>query len=116
MTNPGKPSDPPVKTLRDMSGILFVNDKKTNDRQPFMRGQAMVNGQELLMSAWEKDGKIISIAFTDPKTLPPRPQPQVAGAAPSQPGAPSATPPSGTPAYPSPATPPVGSDPFGGIF
>lgn len=36
------------------SGALFINDKKTNDRQPNLRGSVNVDGTEYWVSAWTK--------------------------------------------------------------
>jgi hypothetical protein len=56
---------------KDMSGSLFKNDKKGNDRAPDYRGKCMVNGTLLDMSAWmqtSQDGtkKYMSIKFSPP--------------------------------------------------
>lgn len=52
---------------RDNSGSLFKNDKKTTDTQPDYRGEAMVNGQMMWMSAWVKTSakgtKFMSFSF-----------------------------------------------------
>lgn len=42
---------------RDNSGTLFKNDKKTSEKHPDYKGNAMVNGVEFWLSAWIKDGK-----------------------------------------------------------
>ncbi len=42
---------------RDNNGVLFKNDKKTSDKHPDYKGNAMVNGEEFWLSAWIKDGK-----------------------------------------------------------
>jgi hypothetical protein len=43
---------------RDMSGVLFRNDKKQEgDKQPNARGECMIDGVEFEIAAWTKDGK-----------------------------------------------------------
>lgn len=57
---------------RTNQGYLYPNNK-SNDRQPDYRGKLSVEGKEFLASGWirEKDGeKMISLALTDPSTLP----------------------------------------------
>lgn len=51
---------------KDNSGVLFKNEKKTEDKHPLYKGQAMIDGQEYWISAWLKDGKngkFMSLAF-----------------------------------------------------
>jgi len=38
-------------------GVLFKNDRKDSDRHPDYTGSINVNGKELWLSAWLKDGK-----------------------------------------------------------
>ena len=40
----------------DGSGILFKNDRKTEDRHPDYTGTITVNGEQLELSAWIKQG------------------------------------------------------------
>jgi len=51
------------------SGAIFKNEKKTNDRQPDMRGQLNAGGVEYWVAAWRKTSKAgkpyISIALTE---------------------------------------------------
>ena len=52
---------------RDNSGSLFKNDKKTDEKHPDYKGQAMVGGEEFWLSAWIKEGKsgkFMSLALT----------------------------------------------------
>ena len=51
---------------RDLSGALFKNDKKGNEKAPDYTGNAMVDGFEYKMSAWIKEGasgKFMSVSF-----------------------------------------------------
>ena len=42
---------------RDGSGLLFKNDRKTEDKHPDYTGTITVNGEQLELSAWIKQGK-----------------------------------------------------------
>lgn len=51
---------------RDMSGVLFKNDRRQNDKQPEYTGTATIGGQDVFVSAWVKTGqkgKFFSLAF-----------------------------------------------------
>lgn len=42
---------------RDMSGVLFKNDRKQKDSQPDYTGNAMIEGTVYDISAWLKESK-----------------------------------------------------------
>jgi hypothetical protein len=51
---------------RDNSGSLFKNDKKTEDKHPDYKGEALINGTSMWISAWIKEGKtgkFMSLSF-----------------------------------------------------
>ncbi len=55
-----------MSEARDMSGILFKNDRKEKDSHPDYTGRATIDGVEYFMSAWIKDGakgKFMSFSF-----------------------------------------------------
>jgi len=41
---------------REMSGSLFKNDKKTEEKHPGAKGSATIGGVEYWVSAWVKEG------------------------------------------------------------
>ena len=41
---------------RELSGSLFKNEKKTEDKHPHMTGSALIDGVEYWVSAWTKEG------------------------------------------------------------
>lgn len=50
----------------NMSGVLFRNKKKEHEKQPDHQGQCEINGVEMWISAWIKDGpkgKFFSLRF-----------------------------------------------------
>jgi hypothetical protein len=54
---------------RDNSGSLFKNNRKEKENHPDYTGNCMVNGKEMRMSAWLKEGKsgkFFSFAFSEP--------------------------------------------------
>ena len=42
---------------KDMSGSLFKNERKENEKHPDYNGTAKINGQEYWMNAWIKESK-----------------------------------------------------------
>ena len=53
----------------NMRGVLFKNDRKEKDSHPDYKGSCEVNGVEMWMSAWIKEGakgKFMSLSF-EPK-------------------------------------------------
>ena len=44
-------------TPKDMSGLLFRNERKEQPNHADYEGSAMINGQEFYMNAWIKEGK-----------------------------------------------------------
>lgn len=51
---------------RDNSGSLFKNDKKTDAKHPDYKGDATINGEQMWVSAWIKEGKngkFMSLSF-----------------------------------------------------
>jgi hypothetical protein len=57
-----------MNTQRELSGVLFKNEKKTSAKHPDYRGSATIDGTEYWLSAWIKEGqrgKFMSLSFTD---------------------------------------------------
>lgn len=55
-----------VKQQRDMSGVLFKNDRKEQPNHPDYKGNARINGVDYWLSAWIKEGdqgKFMSLAL-----------------------------------------------------
>ena len=53
---------------KDMSGILFKNDKITSEKSPVYKGSATVNGVKYWLAAWINEGdkgKYMSIKFEE---------------------------------------------------
>ena len=53
---------------KENRGSLFRNNKKENENQPDYRGDALINGKQVWLSAWlneGKNGKYFSISFQD---------------------------------------------------
>jgi hypothetical protein len=54
---------------RDNSGSLFKNNRKEKETHPDYTGNCMINGKEMRMSAWLKEGKsgkFFSFSFSEP--------------------------------------------------
>ena len=54
---------------RNMTGVLFVNSKKQDDKQPDYTGSCEIDGEEYFLSGWKKTAKksgekFMSLAFT----------------------------------------------------
>jgi len=61
-----------------MSGSLFRNDRKSNDKSPDYQGTVMINGVEMWINGWLKEGnngRFFSLAFK-PKEQQSKPQSQ----------------------------------------
>jgi hypothetical protein len=55
------------------TGAIFKNDKKTSDKQPDYKGKVNVNGKEMEVALWVKQGKngsFFSAAFSEPYVAP----------------------------------------------
>jgi len=52
---------------KELTGSLFQNDKKGNDKAPNMKGKCLLNGETYFISAWTnitKEGsKYLSLLF-----------------------------------------------------
>tara|TARA_R110000868_G_scaffold371564_1_gene635274 strand:- start:411 stop:653 length:243 start_codon:yes stop_codon:yes gene_type:complete len=42
--------------IRELSGSLFKNEKKTEEKHPQMQGSCLIEGVEYWVSAWTKEG------------------------------------------------------------
>ena len=55
----------------DLSGALFTNDQKGNDKAPRYTGTCKIAGKEWRMAAWLKEDrngkKYMSLAFSEPQ-------------------------------------------------
>lgn len=52
--------------MRELSGSLFKNEKKTEEKHPQMQGSCLIDGVEYYISAWTKEGtkgRFQSLAF-----------------------------------------------------
>lgn len=64
---------------KNMTGILFRNDKRTSDKHPTHRGSITIGGVEYFLSAWVKEGKkgkFFSLAAQPKRTSEPSEPPQ----------------------------------------
>jgi len=55
------------------SGVLFKNDKKGNERSPDYTGKVNVEGKEMRLAAWIKEGKagkFMSLKLSYPQDKP----------------------------------------------
>lgn len=69
---------------KENSGSLFKNDRKEKDTHPDYRGSALINGEEMWISAWIKEGKsgkFMSLSFQPKDQQQPRQQKQAGPAA-----------------------------------
>ena len=65
----------------NMSGVLFKNDKATNDRAPQFTGKINIGGKELRLAAWVKEGKngkFFSLKVSEFENKEPKPKPKTA--------------------------------------
>jgi hypothetical protein len=72
-------------TPKDMTGSIWVNDRKTADNHPDRTGSIMVNGVEYWLNGWLKktaDGKPFLSLSVKPKTEAPGPKPEIADTVP----------------------------------
>ena len=63
-----------MKQQKDMSGILFKNDRKEKDSHPDYKGSITVDGEEYWLSAWIKRGErgtFMSLAVKAKEARPP---------------------------------------------
>jgi hypothetical protein len=52
---------------KDLTGVLFKNDRKEQPNHPDRKGSALIGGVEYWVAGWLKDGKngqYLSLAFT----------------------------------------------------
>ena len=69
-----------MKQQKDMSGILFKNDRKEKDSHPDYKGSITVDGEEYWLSAWIKRGErgtFMSLAVKPKEARPPVKKPPV---------------------------------------
>jgi len=58
-------------TPQPNTGVLFKNNKKTNDKQPDYTGNIIVGTTEMQLAAWIKEGKngkFMSLKMTEPSS------------------------------------------------
>jgi hypothetical protein len=61
---------------RDNSGVLFKNHRKEKDSHPDYKGNGRINGRDVEISAWIKEGKrgkFMSLSFQPPRDRQPAP-------------------------------------------
>ncbi len=52
---------------KDMTGVMFKNDRKEQPNHPDRKGSALIGGKEYWVAGWLKEGKngqFLSLAFT----------------------------------------------------
>jgi hypothetical protein len=57
---------------KEGQGSLFKNDKKQNEKSPDYGGTVIVNGREMRLSAWVKEGKsgkFLSLQISEKKQV-----------------------------------------------
>lgn len=72
----------------NMRGVLFKNDRKEKDSHPDYKGSCEVNGVEMWLSAWIKEGakgKFMSLSFEPKQQVSQAPAPQRQATAPRKP-------------------------------
>lgn len=47
----------PFDRNRDMTGVLFVNDKRETENHPNFTGRIIIGGKQYSLSAWEKESR-----------------------------------------------------------
>lgn len=54
--------------LKEMGGIVFKNDRKTEDKHPDFKGQILIDGERFDIALWElRSGKGFSIRLDKPR-------------------------------------------------
>lgn len=61
------------KEQKELTGVLFKNDKRDKDTAPLYMGKCMIKGEMLYISAWvnkSNDGTktFMTLKFNEPKT------------------------------------------------
>ena len=54
---------------KNNTGVLFTNDQKGNDKAPNYKGKVNLNGKEMEVAGWVKEGKngkYLSLSFKEP--------------------------------------------------
>ena len=54
---------------KNNTGVLFTNDQKGNEKAPAYKGKVNVNGKEMEIATWVKEGKngqYLSLSFKEP--------------------------------------------------
>lgn len=64
---------------KDMTGVLFRNDRKEQTKHPDRKGSAVIGGREYWLAGWLKEGsngQFLSLAFTPKDAKPEESKPQ----------------------------------------